>query len=332
MKVLFLNKDEYDQIRKEQGDKILKVTHFSRDWEKDTDEQVLLSQISLPALTNVSYEVWLSDHPVLNISEDCIEFSSDNEKTFLRIEMHESETFNLEQVSFSIYKKIFELIQQKDLGNFIRAWNYVPNILSDEGDLERYRQFNIGRWNAWEQYGPHFEDGLPKRPAMTAIGSFGGPLIVECIFSKFPVVELENPRQTQFVHYSRRWGPKPPISARGSLHITPGHIELYIAGTASLVGEEVFHEGDVVLQTKEALKNIEVLISKENLKSYQQNFGFTLDNIEGIRVYIKNTNDLEKVRSVLDNVWENKKIIYLNDDICRPGFLLEIEGFIRKNK
>lgn len=331
MKVLFLTKSEYNEFRKENSSTILKVTNFSKNWEEDFDDQVLISQISLPALTDIDHEVWISDKTVFNTTEDSIEFSTDRDKNFLRIEIHESESMNLEQIGFIVYEKIFELAKQKDLGNFVRAWNYIPNILSGDGNLERYRQFNVGQWNAWEQFGPHFENGLPKRPAMTGIGSFGGPVVVECFFSKFPITELENPRQTQFVHYSRKWGPKPPISARGTLHFTPHATELYIAGTASLIGEEVAHEGDIVLQTKETLKNIEVLIGNENLESYQQDFGFSLGDVEGIRVYVKNRNDLQKIQEVINEVWSDKSIMYVNDDICRPGFLLEIEGFVRKS-
>ena len=217
------------------------------------------------------------------------------------------------------------------LGNFVRAWNYIPKILSEDGGLERYRQFNAGRWNAWQDNGPKFPNGDPKRPAMTGIGSFGGPLVVEAMFSPYEVKEIENPRQTQFIHYSKKWGAKPPVSARGTLHLPPEGPEVYIAGTASLVGEEVAHEGDIVAQTKETLKNIEVLIGEENMKNYGQEKGFTLKDVDSIRVYLKNPEEYEKVKEVLNETWKDKSILYVNDDICRPGFLIEIEGIAKSS-
>lgn len=330
--VLFLDEDQYKNLLAESQSEILKVTHFSKTWDKDLNDELLFSQIAIPALGDLSYEVWLSsdDKKINNSMEGEVEFSMSAEKTFMRIEIHESENVNMEKAGYDAYVKIFELIKSKQLGNFVRAWNYIPNILTGNGDLERYRQFNIGRWNAWEKYGPKFEDGLPKRPAMTGIGSFGGPLVIETMFSHNDVIHLENPRQTQFVHYSKKWGPKPPISARGTLLLNPNGSELYISGTASLVGEEVVHEGDIIEQTKETLKNIEILIGEENLKTYGQDNGFNLQDVEGIRVYIKRKEDYEKVQEILNNVWNNKKIIYVNDDICRPGFLIEIEGIARK--
>jgi hypothetical protein len=329
---VFFNEEQYAKLSNESLDKILMVTHFSKTWDKDPQDNLLYSQIAIPSLGEFSYEAWMSkkDSPVNNIVEGNMEISESKEKTIVRIETHESESVNLEKAGYETYKKIFEMMQSGRFGNFVRAWNYIPNILSEDGGLERYRQFNLGRWNAWQDHGPKNPDGSPKRPAMTGIGSFEGPLVVEAMFSPYEVKEMENPRQTQFIHYSEKWGKKPPVSARGTLHLPPEGPEIYIAGTASLVGEEVAHEGDVVAQTLETLENIKVLIGDENVKNYGLDKGFTLDNVESIRVYIKNEEDYEKVKDTLDTVWYGKKILYVNDDICRPGFLIEIEGVAKR--
>ena len=79
------------------------------------------------------------------------------------------------------------------------------------------------------------------------------------------------------------------------------------------------------------MRNIEVLISKENLLNYEQDTGFDLSDLEGIRVYIKNPNaDLEIVKDILEKQFPKQEILYLHDDICRPGFLIEIEAVARK--
>jgi enamine deaminase RidA (YjgF/YER057c/UK114 family) len=330
--VAFLDEEQYSLLNKETLQRVLKITHFSKSWAKDSESNVLFSQIAIPPLGESSYEIWLGKErsPIVNKVENNIEFSESKEKTFIRIEVAESETVNLEKAGYEIYIQIFELMQSGRLGNFVRAWNYIPKILSVDGDLERYRRFNVGRWNAWYDKGPKFSNGLPMRPAMTGIGSFDGPLVVEAMFSPYEVRYMENPRQKQFIHYSEKWGPKPPVSARGTLHLPPEGPEVYIAGTASLVGEDVAHEGDIVAQTSETLKNIETLIAKENMNNYGQDFGFDLKDVDGIRVYIKNPEDFREVKQVLDQFWKDKKVLYLNDEICRPGFLLEIEGVARK--
>ncbi len=246
----------------------------------------------------------------------------------LRINHNEQKYNNLENASYQAYKKVFDFLSSNSDMNYLRAWNYIPHILRVDG-LERYREFNLGRWNAWQDFGPKFDDGTPIRPAATGIGSFDNPLIVEAFFTKYPVVYIENPRQKQFVKYSQKWGPKPPVSARGTVHLHPDGPEVWIAGTASLLGEEVAHEGDVKEQTRETLRNIQTLISKENLQNYEIDANFTLQDLTGIRVYIKNPQDLVIIKRIVESKLGTIDILYLQDDICRPGFLLEIEAIAR---
>ncbi len=260
--------------------------------------------------------------------EDVSEVCADD-ITLLRITHEEKKYIDLENASYHAYKKIFEYLSNNTDMNLLRIWNYIPHILRHD-NLERYREFNVGRWNAWQESGPKFSDGTPKRPAATGIGSFDGPLIVEALFTKYPVIYLENPRQTQFIHYSEKWGVRPPISARGTAHMHPDGVEVYIAGTASLLGEEVAHVGDVVEQTYETLRNIQALISGENLMKYEIDAHFDLINLEGIRVYIKNPDtDFSRIKSILEKELPDKDILYVHDDICRPGFLIEIEAVAR---
>jgi len=49
-------------------------------------------------------------------------------------------------------------------------------------------------------------------------------------------------------------------------------------------------------------------------------------------VYIKNPEtDFEIVNDILKKQFSSQEILYLHDDICRPGFLIEIEAIARKN-
>ena len=290
------------------------------------------NSLPISPLSEKTDEFFLVDDSVLERQEeDMLIFSSDD-YSFLRITHGEKKYENLENASYQAFKKIFDFMSENTHLNFLRAWNYVPEILKIEG-LERYREFNLGRWKSWEEHGPKFEDGKPMRPAMTAIGSLSDPLIVEALFTRHPVVYLENPRQKQFIDYSNKWGPKPPISARGTLHLVPGSPEVFIAGTASLLGEEVAHEGDIEEQVRETLRNIGALISKENLLNYGHQQGFDLNDLQGIRAYIKNPEtDFSRAQSILEKQFPNIDILYLHDDICRPGFLIEIEAIARRGE
>lgn len=288
------------------------------------------NSLSIAPLSKNKEELFYINSFVTETEKEDVAISEAEEYSFLKITHNEKIYGSLENCSYEAFKKIFDFMKENPTLNFLRAWNYIPEILKVDG-LERYREFNLGRWNAWQEFGPKFENGKPMRPAMTGIGSLEGPLIVEALFTKYPVIYLENPRQKQFIDYSEKWGPKPPISARGTLHLHPEGAEVFIAGTASLLGEEVAHADNIAEQTKETLRNIEALISKENLSNYQQDYGFELNNLEGIRVYIKNPNtDLEIVKDIIENQFPNQEILYLHDDICRPGFLIEIEVIARQ--
>ncbi len=305
----------------------LRVSRFSGLFSATNKDQ---ENVYIPPLTDLSYEIFpeIEGNEVRVTKKDAgIMITSSENYALVRIELFEDDKKDLEILGYEAYKEVFNFLKG-EFKYFVRAWNYIPNILDVHNDLERYRKFNIGRWNAWQEHGPKFDDGTPIRPAATGIGSFGGPLIIETLFSKYPVTYIENPRQKQFVHYSEKWGPKPPVSARGTLLHTPTGNTVFIAGTASLVGEEIAHENDIEKQTRETLENIRVLISKENMQNYDLKIEYTLEDVDSIRVYVKHPKDLEKIKEILGEVWQKKKILYIHDDICRPGFLIEIEGVI----
>lgn len=310
-------------LHSERKDGIFRALTFER---KFNSEKVN-SSTPIPAIGSINQEFFtLEGNPQIEHEQkNNISLVKTEEYALLRITHDEEKYENLENASYQAYKKVFDYKSDNPNMNYLRAWNYIPHILRVD-NLERYREFNTGRWNAWQNYGPKFDDGTPIRPAATGIGSFDNPLIIEALFTKYPVVYIENPRQKQFVDYSAKWGPKPPVSARGTVHSLPDGPEVWIAGTASLLGEEVAHEGDVKEQTKETLRNIQTLISKENLQNYDIDADFSLRDLTGVRVYIKNPENLEAVRGIVEKELGSTDILYLHDDICRPGFLLEIEA------
>ena len=78
------------------------------------------------------------------------------------------------------------------------------------------------------------------------------------------------------------------------------------------------------------LENIRVLLSDDNLKKYKATSSFNLSDLKSIRVYIKHKEDYAAIRRVVEKQVVSTEVLYLHDDICRPGFLVEIEGVARK--
>ena len=72
---------------------------------------------------------------------------------------------------------------------------------------------------------------------------------------------IENPRQTSAWRYPRDYGEKPPSFARASLVRAGDAGWLFVSGTASIVGFESRHVGDVPAQFAEARVNLDAVVA-----------------------------------------------------------------------
>lgn len=222
----------------------------------------------------------------------------------------------------------------------LRLWNSFPRInqgadQNGSGTEELYKCFNKGRRQAWLQYDP----SLKTVCAATGIGNSNPEAVFSlcCLATNHPVVHLENPNQISFLDYSAKYG-TPPSSRRGTLHFTPSGVELYLAGTASIVGENNKYAGDhepkdIRLQLRQTIDNIQTLISAENLERQTPDNlkplpAFSLTEMQAVRVYLRNPADLEMVKQELEGTYglNPEHIMYLQADICRRPLDLEIEG------
>jgi len=99
---------------------------------------------------------------------------------------------------------------------------------------------------------------------------------------------------------------------------------LFISGTASIVGHETIHRGDVVAQTRETMINIGALLDEAN-----RVVGAARYSLEGLRlkVYVRNPSDLAAIEATLSQLLISAAdIVYLQADVCREDLLVEIEA------
>ena len=149
----------------------------------------------------------------------------------------------------------------------IRFWNYVPGIVDRmDGDIDRYMAFNRGRHQACAAVTP---SGGETRASATAsaVGVDGPDLVIDCLASTDGGSPVENPRQITSWRYSRRYGPRPPFFARGIRTTLDERPVLLLGGTASIVGEDSCHVGNVAAQIDELLTNMAVLIAQTGDRS-----------------------------------------------------------------
>lgn len=227
----------------------------------------------------------------------------------------------LQQASRAAYGSVFEALQLTGFAHLVRCWNYLPRINADGGGLERYRQFNIGRQEAFLAGGRAWQAGAPSA---CALGSASGDLVVYFLASRAQPHAIENPRQMSAWRYPERYGPRAPTFSRGCLLTLPGEEVLFISGTASIVGHESLHAGDIVAQTEETLRNIETVVAEANRQARSGGF---LPRELALKAFIRHAEDMPAVARVLaDTFGDDLDVIYVQADICRAELLVEIEA------
>ncbi|WP_234265671.1 chorismate transformation enzyme, FkbO/Hyg5 family [Hydrogenophaga sp. NFH-34] len=225
----------------------------------------------------------------------------------------------LQDATRDAYDRIFRFLADQGTPHLWKLWTYMSDINVETHGLERYRQFNIGRAEAFVAHKQVVEGNVP---AACVLGTDGGPLTIAFLASSLPVIPIENPRQVSAFHYPEQYGPRKPLFARAAIARLDGRSNLFISGTASIVGHETVHIGDVRAQTYECLNNIEALL-QEAKRIEGANFGF---GDLAYRVYVRNSEDVSVVKEVIQERIGSSHAVYLRADVCRSDLLVEVEA------
>ncbi len=219
------------------------------------------------------------------------------------------------------YRELFECIEGAGYPHLLRMWNYLPRINAIEDGLERYRQFNIGRQEAFVAAGRSLTGALP---AACALGSRDGDLRIGFLAARRPPRSLENPRQVSAFRYPPDYGPRSPIFARAVISEPAGGPLLFISGTAAIVGHRSLHPGDVVAQTRETIVNLEAMIEAANGALGRPLF--RREDLDYV-VYLRSGEDLHPVAAELSGwLGGGARLLLMEADICRRELLVEIEA------
>jgi len=227
----------------------------------------------------------------------------------------------LREASRVAYRTLFELLACEGYDSPWRFWNYMADIHGDEDGLERYRQFNFGRQQAFDDVG--LKVGA-SAPAACALGSQRGPLVVAVLAGREPSLAIENPRQISAYNYPSAYGPRAPAFARASVSWLGGRPQLWLSGTASIVGHRTLHMGDVAEQTRETLRNIRALLDEARERVPEADFSLTDLHYT---VYVRHPEHQPLVAALLAaEVGDAMNAVYLQADVCRADLLVEIEA------
>lgn len=275
----------------------------------------------------VIHETWLTNQPLQSGCSDGIAWCRTDDVLYGVIELDEGDFSGtpacpaLQAASAEAYRRIFRLLDAQGTPHLWRAWNYLADINAETDGLERYRQFNIGRQDAFLDYR---RGATGNVPAACALGLAAGPLSVAFIAGTASALAIENPRQVSAYDYPADYGPRSPTFSRAALAYPVGQEMLFISGTASIVGHRTVHVGDVAGQCRESMANIAAVLDQANRQ--RRSSAFRLDEME-YRVYVRHAADFTTVSETLRPLIGNANAVYVQADICRHDLLLEIEAF-----
>lgn len=276
-----------------------------------------------------SAELWLSGRACRQGRAGAIHFSCDGDLLYgtLQVSAHDLAAGNadvspLQRASTDAYAQIFALLAAEGYPHLWRVWNYLADINDESDGLERYRQFNVGRHEAFEA---HDRLNVQAVPAACALGTRDSevPLSIAFLAAREAPRAIENPRQVAAYEYPPAYGPRSPTFARAALGHLPGQSILFISGTASIIGHASVHPGDVQAQARETLDNIQALLDEATRVGGSA--AWQLGDL-AYRVYLRHAADFAAVQAVLAERLGAARVEFVQADVCRAELLVEVEA------
>ncbi len=294
------------------------------------------AQVPMPALdvtgaATAACEIWATDGDLTCVTRNALQYAHNDDILFGAIQIPEAQFAShndntdsppLQCAADHAYREIFGLLDALKFPHILRFWNYIADINGHSHNMERYRQFNMGRQDGFIASGRNV---IGSVPAASAVGFAEGPLTVYFLAARGTApVAIENPRQISAYQYPQQYGPRSPTFSRANVAHVGGRDVLFLSGTASIVGHQTLHIGDVAAQTRETIANISEMIAEANRVAPQA--GFTLADL-CYKIYVRHDTDVPAIHRVLcECLGASTRMMFLKADICRHDLLMEIEA------
>jgi chorismate lyase/3-hydroxybenzoate synthase len=258
-------------------------------------------------------ESWMTEGPVVAGEREGVRFVASPDHLFGVLELDEATYGGPRATGREAYQRLVHFHEHGEHRHVWRVWNFLDAVNEGEGDDERYRQFCLGRAEG-------IGTGLQGYPAASALGRRDGSRILQVLWiaGRTPPERVENPRQVSAFRYPRQYGPASPSFSRAA---RLGD-RLLISGTASIVGHETRHDGDVRAQTRESVVNLGAVAAAA---------GFPADSLAGLKAYVRHGGDVaEVVAELRSRGYGPEDCCLLLADVCRSDLLVEFEAVARR--
>ena len=287
---------------------ILSQVRFSSGQHASASPQ--LWPLGLEHLHGPEQENWYVDEPVQNLETQGFVVHDSAHWSWLGYETACNDQTDFAVLAQDLFSRLNQACTSLNKTLVARTWVIIPDIHRGVGDAERYKQFCLGRHNAYQQLGlepSHY-------PAATVIGSHDNMLRLHALVSTCPGRAVENPRQISAYRYPRKYGPRSPSFSRA---MKLPNCTL-VSGTAAIYGADSRHLDDTAAQLQEI---------RENLASLKNAAECHDDATPGYaRLYLRNADELGIARNSAGNLWpQSANWPVLQADICRDNLRCEIE-------
>lgn len=195
--------------------------------------------------------------------------------------------------------------------NAIRTWFFLQNLDTD------YKEFVTARREIYEK------NGLTKNThyiASTGVEGSYYDLKAKVVLDAYSIYGIKR-EQIKFLSAPEFLSPTYVYGVTFERGVSISYSDrkhIIISGTASINNKgEIMYQGDINLQTERTLTNIEALLKTENA---------TLDDMMIFIVYVRDPVDYYFVEKKMRERFKEIPIIFGKASVCRPGWLVEIEG------
>ena len=283
----------------------------------------------LPARAPPMRQVLRSDKRVLQVEHHSVRGATDGDYLFLTTTLAADQP--IEAATAAAYLKLLAAAPQLGCAHLIRFWNCIPNINVGDGDHEQYRNFCVGRFEAFSRLAR-----VPTYPAASALGLREGVGRVAVLASRYPAAAIENPQQLSAFRYPPIYGPSSPSFSRASLLPTRSGDVLLVSGTAAITGHASMHAGDLDAQLRLSLANIATVVgAAEGPPDVFSRLPSTLAaRAQGgveiqLRIYLRHGDMLARAQQALAaSLAVPCSVEWLQADICRRELLVEVEAVL----
>jgi len=276
---------------------------------------------SLPLLDGQDLkEVWYADGPIRSGVDNRYFWSETDEVLISAVWVDETDYPDFRIAMGDAYHGLLQFVVTKGFPNILRMWNYMGNInLGAGGDGERYKQFCWGRYDAFTKN--KYE--LYQLPAASALGTTGRNTLIYLLAAKRPGLHFGNPQQVNAYSYPRQYGPASPSFSRATSILWGNKHQLFISGTASVIGHESTHVDNLSGQLTVTFQNIDLLSKRVAPKLSET----SVPQVNALKVYLRHKHDLTETKMrVAQHFGDKVPVVYLQADICRKELLVEIDG------